>query len=115
MALELGLIGLLLTCLLRFLVAAVALHCAMTFRDPAYRALGVVLMVYLALGIIFPVIFNATVGLYYWGALGLMLTMRRLERSVEAENFLRRAHQGASRQPTMRSRARAAVVVPPEA
>jgi len=112
---ELGVIGLLLTCLLRFLIAAFALHCAMSFKDPAYRALGIGLMVYLALGIIFPVIFNATIGLYYWGALGLMLTMRRFEQSVEAKRFLRRADQEASREPSMRSRARAALVAPPEA
>jgi hypothetical protein len=72
-------------------------------------------MIYLALGIIFPVIFNATIGLYYWGALGLMLTMRRFEQSVEAKRFLRRADQEASREPSMRSRARAALVAPPEA
>ena len=76
---ELGLIGLVLIYFLRFLIAAFALRCAMTFKDPGYRALGIVLMVNLAVGIIAPVMLNATAGLYYWGSLGLVLTMRRLE------------------------------------
>jgi hypothetical protein len=79
---ELGVIGLLLNYFLRFLIAAFALRCAMTFKDPGYRALGIVLAVHLMLGIAFQVIFNPTAGLYYWGALGLVLTMRRLEQSV---------------------------------
>jgi hypothetical protein len=111
---ELGVIGLLLTLLLRVLIAAFALNCAMSFKDSAYRALGIGLLMYLAVGIISPVIFNATVGLYYWGALGLMLTMRRFEQLVEAERLLRRAGQRVGREPAMRSRARAALVVPPE-
>jgi hypothetical protein len=76
---ELGVIGLLLNFFLRCLIAAFALRCAMSFRDPAYRALGIVLAVYLALGILVAIINNATAGLYYWGALGLVLTMRQLE------------------------------------
>ena len=49
---ELGLIGLLLNYFLRFLIAAFALRCAMSFKDPAYRALGIVLAVHLTLGIV---------------------------------------------------------------
>jgi hypothetical protein len=79
---ELGVIGLLLNYFLRFLIAAFALRYAKTFKDPGYRALGIVLAVYLMLGIALQVIFNPTAGLYYWGALGLVLTMRRLEQSV---------------------------------
>jgi hypothetical protein len=62
-----------------------ALRCARSFKDPAYRALGIVLAIHLALGIIMPVILNVTAGLYYWGALGLVLAMRRLEQSTAAE------------------------------
>jgi hypothetical protein len=113
-AVELGVIGLVLTCLLRVLIAAFALKCAMSFKDSAYRALGIGLMIYLVLGIHSSVIFNATVGLYYWGALGLMLTMRRFEQLVEAERLLRRAGQRVGRKPARRSRASAALVVPPE-
>jgi hypothetical protein len=76
---ELGFVGLIFIYFLRFLIAAFALRCAMAFKDPAYRALGIVLMVNLAVGIIAPVMLNATAGLYYWGSLGLVLTMRRLE------------------------------------
>jgi hypothetical protein len=82
---ELGLIGLLLCYFLRFLIAAFALRCAMSFRDPACRALGVSLAVYLALGLIFPVVLSVTLGLYYWGTLGLMLAMRRFEQASVAE------------------------------
>jgi hypothetical protein len=78
---ELGPIGLLLTYLLRFLIAAFALRSAMRFKDPAYSALGIVLAVHLALGLIASIMLNATAGLYYWGALGLVLTMRQLEQS----------------------------------
>src|SRR5262249_51103419 len=78
---ELGPIGLLLTYFLRFLIAAFALRSAMRFKDPAYRALGIVLAVHLALGFISSIMLNATAGLYYWGALGLVLTMRQLEQA----------------------------------
>src|SRR5262249_48338848 len=47
---ELGLIGLMLIYFWRFLIAAFALRCAMTFKDPAYRALGIVFTVNLAMG-----------------------------------------------------------------
>jgi hypothetical protein len=79
---ELGPIGLLLTYFLRFLIAAFALRSAMRFKDPAYRALGIVLAVHLALGFISSIMLNATAGLYYWGALGLVLTMRQLEQAA---------------------------------
>jgi hypothetical protein len=79
---ELGVIGLLLNYFVRFLIAASALRWGISFKDPAYRALGIVLAVHLALGIALPIIFNPTAALYYWGALGLVLTMRRLEQSI---------------------------------
>jgi hypothetical protein len=82
---EIGVIGLLLTWFMRCLIAMFALRCARSFKDPAYRALGIVLAIHLALGIIMPVILNVTAGLYYWGALGLVLAMRRLEQSTAAE------------------------------
>jgi hypothetical protein len=82
---EEGPIGLLLTYFLRFLIPAFALRCAMRFKDPAYRVLGIVLAVFLAQGIVGQVILNVTAGLYYWGALGLVLAMWRLEQSAGAE------------------------------
>ena len=78
---ELGPIGLLLIGSLRFLIAAFALRSAMRFKDPAYRALGIVLAVHLVLGILASIMLNATLGLYYWGAVGLVLAMRQLEES----------------------------------
>jgi O-antigen ligase len=82
---ELGVIGLLLNFFLRCLIAAFGLRCAMSFRDRAYRALGIVLAVHLALGILVAIINNATAGLYYWGGLGLVLAMRQLEQSARTE------------------------------
>src|SRR5262249_48885494 len=82
---ELGLIGLLLTYFLRFLIPVFALRCAMRFKDPAYRIFGIVLSVHLALVVIAPVIINVTAGLYYWGALGVVLAMWRLEQSAGAQ------------------------------
>jgi hypothetical protein len=79
--LELGLIGLMLIYLLRFLIFGLALRWALSFKEPAYRALGIVLAVHLALGMIGNVMLNPTAGLYYWGALGLLLAMRRFEQS----------------------------------
>jgi hypothetical protein len=82
---ELGVLGLLLTYFLRLLIAAFALRCALSFRDPAYRALGIVLMAHLTISVILAVINNPTASLYYWGALGLVLTMRRLEQPARTE------------------------------
>jgi hypothetical protein len=82
---ELGLLGLLLIFGLRVLVVAFALRAAMSFKDSTYRALGIVLAVYLGLGLINSIMLDPTAGLYYWGALGLMLAMRRLEQAARAE------------------------------
>jgi hypothetical protein len=101
---ELGVIGLILVYSLRLLIAAFALRCAMTFKDPSYRALGIVLAVYLALGMIEPIMLNGTLGLYYWGSLGLVLTMRRLEQSAGARFGtvpVRRADQITNLKPVM--------------
>ncbi len=100
---ELGLVGLILTYLLRFLIAALALRSALSFKDPVNRSFGIVLAVHLGLGIIGSVILNPTAGLYYWGAFGLVLAMRRLEqtapRKAEADPkfALGRARWGTSR------------------
>jgi hypothetical protein len=82
---ELGIIGLLLMYSLRLAIAAFAVRCAMSFKDPAYRALGIALSAHLVLSVILHVINNLTASLYYWGALGLVLTMRRLERCARTE------------------------------
>jgi len=79
---ELGLIGLMLIYLLRFLIFGLALRCALSFKDPAYRALGIALTVHLALGIIGSIVLNPTAALYYWGTLGLVLAMQRFEQSA---------------------------------
>lgn len=81
---ETGITGLVLIYILRGYITLFTLRRAMSFRDPAYRAFGIVLTIYLALGMVIPVIFNATAGLYYWGAFGLMLTMLRLEHQQSA-------------------------------
>ena len=99
---EQGPIGLLLNYFLRFLIAAFALRCA--FKDPAYSALGIVLAVWLAMGVVLPIMLNVTMGLYYWGALGLVLAMRRLEASAGAEFgtvLVRGAGQTTNLQPVM--------------
>jgi len=82
---ELGAIGLMLMFGLRILVIIFAWRSAWKLKDPAYRALGIVLSMYLTLGFFDTVILNPTACLYYWGALGLMLTMRRLEQTVRRE------------------------------
>jgi hypothetical protein len=79
---ELGVIGLILIYFVRFLIATFALRCAMSFKDPAYRSLGIVLMAYLAVYILVGSINNPTAGFYYWGALGLLLAMQRLEQGL---------------------------------
>jgi hypothetical protein len=102
--LELGVLGLLLIYCLRFLIAVFSLRCAMSFKDPACRALGIVLAVHLALGVMVPIMFNVTAGLYYWGALGLVLAMRRLEQSRGAEFgtvLVREADRTTNLQPVM--------------
>jgi O-Antigen ligase len=83
---ELGFIGLLLTLCVRCLIAVFALRWAMSFKDPAYRALGILLAVYLALGVAGSIMLNPTAGLYYWGAAGLLMAMRRLERLADSRS-----------------------------
>src|SRR5262249_61765951 len=78
-------IGLILIYLIRLLIFAFGLRCTLSFKDPAYRALGIVLAVYLGLGITGQIMLNATAGLYYWGALGLLLAMRQFEQSARKE------------------------------
>jgi hypothetical protein len=79
-AAELGIVGVLLIFGLRILIAASAVRCTLAFKDPAYRALGIALTIHLALGITSSIMLNVTAGLYYWGALGLIFAMQRLER-----------------------------------
>jgi hypothetical protein len=101
---ELGLTGLLLVFSLRFLIAAFGLRCAKSFRNPAYRALGNPLAVYLAMGLINPIILSPTSGLYYWGTLGLVLAMRRIDQSAVTEVgtiLVRRADQRTKLRPVM--------------
>jgi O-antigen ligase/polysaccharide polymerase Wzy-like membrane protein len=102
--LEQGLVGLLLNYFLRILIVVFALRCLRSFKDPAYRALGIVLVVWLPQGLITSIMLNPTMGLYYWGALGLMLAMRRLEQSAGAEFgkvLVRGASQRTNLQPVM--------------
>ena len=79
-----GRIGLLLNYFFN-LIAAFSFRWAISFKDPACRALGIALAIYLALGIPFAIVFNPTANLYYWGALGLVLAMRRLEQCAGRE------------------------------
>jgi hypothetical protein len=82
---ELGVIGVLLLYLVRFLVVAIAVRCTSAFKDPTYRALGIVLTIQLALGLVTPIVTNPTAGLYYWGSFGLVLAMVRLEQLAYAK------------------------------
>jgi hypothetical protein len=97
-AVELGAIGVLLVFGLRILVAVFAFRSALSFRDPTFRALGIGFAVYLALGIIGSIILNPTAGLYYWGSLGVVLTMRRLEQTAHANATAPRLNQSQRRQ-----------------
>jgi hypothetical protein len=78
---ELGPIGLLLVYGLRILVVIFALVCSFSYRDSAYRALGFVLAFQLGFGLINSIVLNSTEGIYYWGSLGLLVAMRRLEQA----------------------------------
>jgi hypothetical protein len=82
---ELGLIGLILIYLPRFLIIGLALRWALSFKAPAYRALGIVLTTHLTVAIVGQIVFNATAGLYYWGAVGLLFAMRRFEQSPRTQ------------------------------
>ena len=79
---EVGVIGFLLTYTLRVLIVRFALRCTLSYKDPFYRALGIALMIHLATGLVLPIVNNVTAGAYYWGALGLVFAMRRLEKSL---------------------------------
>jgi hypothetical protein len=78
---ELGILGVVLIYFTRGIILVLAIRCTRGFRDPAYRSLGMVLTVQLAMGVVTALITNPTAGLYYWGSLGLILAMQRLERS----------------------------------
>lgn len=76
---ETGILGLILIVALRGLVVICALYQAMAFKQPTYRAFGIVLAVHLLFSMTGSIILNPTAGLYYWGALGLILAMKRFE------------------------------------
>jgi hypothetical protein len=82
---ELGLIGLILIYLPRFLIIGLALRWALSFKAPAYRALGIVLTTHVTVAIVGQIVFNTTAGLYYWGAVGLLFAMRRFEQSPHTQ------------------------------
>src|SRR5262249_56507229 len=85
---ELGLIGLMLIYLPRFLIIWLALRSTLSFKTPAYRVLGIVLTAHLTVATVGQVVFNATAGLYYWGAVGLLFAMRRFEQSTQVRPML---------------------------
>jgi hypothetical protein len=82
---EMGIFGFILQYIIRVLVVAVAIGSVMSFKDKASRALGIVLLPHLALGIWVPLVNNVAAGMYYWGAFGLVLAMRRLEQRAHTE------------------------------
>jgi hypothetical protein len=79
---ELGFIGFLLVYTVRVAILVFAIRCMNSFKDPGYRAFGIILVPYFVLGIIGQVIVNVTADFYYWAAFGLLLAMRRLEQSA---------------------------------
>src|SRR5262249_59070218 len=56
---ELGLIGLMLIYLPRFLIIWLALRSTLSFKTPAYRVLGIVLTAHLTVATVGQVVFNA--------------------------------------------------------
>src|SRR5262245_57522896 len=77
---ELGSIGFLLVYVVRIIIVFIALRYSLSYGQNSYRAIGVALTLYLMLGIVAQVVNDPVAGLYYWGAFGLILSMRRLER-----------------------------------
>jgi len=55
-----------------------------TFRSHN-RALGIPLAIPLALALVVRLVNNSTASIYYWGALGVVVAMRRLEQTARAQ------------------------------
>jgi hypothetical protein len=85
---ELGVVGLILIYVARILIAIWAVRSTISFTDPVYRAFGIVLAIYLGLSILQAVIFDATAGLFYWGAAGLVMTMCRFQAEKQRRSAL---------------------------
>src|SRR5262249_60608042 len=75
---ELGLMGLMLIYLPRFLIIGLALRSTLSFKAPAYRVLGIVLTAYLIVAIVGQNVFNATAGRPYLRSVGLLLVLPRV-------------------------------------
>jgi hypothetical protein len=82
---ELGVIGFVLLFTLRSLIVFWSFRFATSFKDPAYRALGIVLAIHLVLGLVASTVTNVTANFYYWAAVGLVFAMRRLEQTDQIE------------------------------
>ena len=77
--LELGVPGFILVFVFRIAIALYALHAAFVLRTRPARSIALVLALFLAFQIIGSVIFNPTMNVLYWFAVGLVFALNRYE------------------------------------
>ena len=88
--LELGVLGFFLVYLFRIAIALSALRAGFTLRSPAARSLAMMLALFLGIQIFGAVIFNPTMNLLYWFAVGMLFALYRFD---ERESRLARTGQ----------------------
>jgi hypothetical protein len=88
--LELGLPGLVLVVMLRIGVALLALRGAFALRSRLSRVLALGIALFLSIQVTGSVIFNPTMNLLYWFAVGLLFALHRLDAPARAPAMLDR-------------------------
>jgi hypothetical protein len=89
---EVGIFGFILVFALRFYLLYLAIAMVTRLRTPFFRALSAVIAGFFVLHLWLNVINNATAGLYYWFAAGLLFAMFRLERETVQKHAPMTAH-----------------------
>ena len=94
---EMGIFGFILVFALRFYLLFFAVAMVIRLRTPLFRALSAVIVGFFLLHLWLNVVNNATAGLYYWFAAGLLFAMFRLERETVSKRAPMTVHVSRDR------------------
>jgi O-antigen ligase len=77
---EIGLLGFILSYIIRFYLVIMALQYMARHRDPLYVGICIACMIFFLIHIVLFVVNNPTAGLYYWAMAGMVLATGRMAR-----------------------------------